>query len=177
MSTAFEVRDAAIARAHDVDVAREEVVAIARTWIGTPFQHGARIPRVAVDCAQLLVATYVGAGVVAEPPAIAHYSKDWFLHERTSRFVDIVEGAGLVECGTIGVAPGLGDVVLFRYGRCASHGAVIVSLGDAPTRIVHAFRGRGVVEDEMLEGGSLEVRRVGFWTPRAWHGARAGADA
>ncbi len=142
------------------DETRADVVAAARDWIGTPFHHGAEIKGVGVDCGHLIAAVYCGLGLV-ERPDVEQYSPDWFLHSDVDhlgawirRYADQVE------------LPGLGDVALYRYGRSASHAAIVVRL--EPLFVVHAFRQRGVVEDEAGPGSALAVRSAGYWSWRTY---------
>lgn len=55
-------------------VSREEVVAEARTWLGTPFMEQHRVKGVGVDCALLQVGICVALDLLpAEPAALARY--------------------------------------------------------------------------------------------------------
>lgn len=137
---------------------RARVVAEARAWVGTPFHHAAALRGAGVDCARFLMAVYIGLGIVA-PFDPGYYAPDWFLHQETDLFVGWVKEM----CAPI-ERPGLGDVMLFRYGRFASHGAIYI--GD--DRVIHAFRGRGVIEEECGTGSPLAARYASSWTPRAW---------
>lgn len=52
---------------------RAMFVHYARRWIGTPFHHGARQPGVGVDCAQLIIAAALEAGIIdQEPPGLRY---------------------------------------------------------------------------------------------------------
>jgi hypothetical protein len=63
-------------------------------------------------------------------------------------------------------APALADIALFRFGRVPSHGAIVVEL--EPLRILHAFRGRGVICDELHAGSPFLSRLAGYWRLRRW---------
>lgn len=137
---------------------RAAVLEEARAWLSTPFHHGARLQGVGVDCAQFLIACYVGRGIVA-PFDPGFYSIDWFLHEEGERF------RGWIERSCVAVKTAVpGDIMLFRYGRAESHGAIY--LGD--DRVIHAFRGRGVIEEECGRGSALAARYASSWTPMRW---------
>ena len=139
---------------------RAAVVQEALSWAGTPYHHRARVKGAGVDCGQLLAAVYENAGVVP-PIHPGAYPPDWHLHRSEERYLaHVQEHAHQVE------APGPGDIVLFRFGRCISHGAVVV----AWPRIVHAYVGMGVVEDDAETNPILASRLAGFWSP--WGGAR-----
>jgi cell wall-associated NlpC family hydrolase len=112
------------------------IVAAAESWIGTDYHHAARARGAGIDCVNLLCAVYEEAGLVSRID-LPHYPADFMLHRSEERFL-----MGLVEANARQVQhPGPGDIALFRYGRCYSHGAIVVSW---PT-LIHAFVGLGVV--------------------------------
>lgn len=148
----------------DVASERAAVAEEARSWIGTPFHHAARIKGAGVDCAQLLLAVFIGCGLLAEP-AIDPYPPQWFLHQDRERMLEIVAPA--CEKRPVGAAPAPGDIMLFRFGRSVSHAAIVVDAGDHMTA-VHSFFARGVVEDECGPGSPLASRLVSTWTLRRW---------
>jgi len=134
---------------------RRAVVEEARTWIGTPFHHAARVKGAGVDCLMLLAEVYERAGVAShvEPP---FYVPDWHLHRDAERYRE-----GLLQYArpTDG-PPQAGDIALFRFGRTFSHGAIVV---DWP-RLIHAYWAIGVVwGDATLY--PLRDREVRFFTP------------
>lgn len=115
---------------------REDVVAEARTWVGTPYHHAANIKGVGVDCAFLLIEVYCGLGVAPrfDPRP---YKAQWFLHRGETIYLDwLAKYAHQVE------APQPGDVLMFNFGRHAAHGAIVI---DADT-MVHAYMTAGRVQ-------------------------------
>jgi cell wall-associated NlpC family hydrolase len=134
---------------------RAAIVAEAVSWIGTPFHHEARVKGAGVDCAMLLAEVYERAGIVGRIE-IPHYPPDWHLHRDAERFLMRL----LEHAREIAGPPQPGDVALFRYGRCFSHGAIVV----AWPRVVHAnFLARAVTwGDARL--APLEGRAVKFFT-------------
>jgi cell wall-associated NlpC family hydrolase len=56
-------------------VSGADVVACARTWIGTPFQHQQRIKGLAVDCAGLVIGVARELGLVPAEFDVTHYSR------------------------------------------------------------------------------------------------------
>lgn len=124
-----------------VDEQRAAILAEARSWIGTPFHHRARIKGSGVDCAQLVIAVYSACGLIEEFEP-ADYPPDWHLHRDEERFLNyVVERARQVE------SPEPGDLILMQFGRCYSHGAILVD--DATC--IHAFVGRGVELGDLAE--------------------------
>lgn len=128
---------------------RRAVVAEAMTWIGTPYHHHARIKGVGTDCAQILCAVYEACGLV-EHVDTGFYPTDWHLHRSEEIYARwLYKYALRLEPAD---KPLPGDVALFKFGRCFSHGAILVDDG----LLVHAYIGRGVIlsraDEEPLEG-------------------------
>jgi cell wall-associated NlpC family hydrolase len=120
---------------------RQRVVEVARSFVGTPYHHRGRIKGVGIDCAQLLIEVYAEAGLV-ERFDTGEYPMDWALHRSEERFLGFL--ADRAQPTAYALA---GDVLLFRYGRCYSHAAIVVD--DA--LMVHAFIDRGVELVERAE--------------------------
>lgn len=118
---------------------RARVVAVAKSWCGTPYHHKGRLRGAGVDCLTLLAEVFTEAGLI-ERPEIPHYPPDWMNHRDAERYME-----GLLRyTSEIEGHPLPGDVVLYRFGRCFSHGAIVI---EWPT-IVHAhFRTNCMLED------------------------------
>lgn len=134
----------------------ETIVALARGWIGTPYQHQASLKGVGCDCLGLLRGVwreYSGA----EPESVPPYTPDWAegggqetLRDGLARHLDVVALAA--------VRPG--DVVLFRLAPRgpAKHCAIVGDDGSALT-LIHACQGRRVREETF---SPLWRRRLAF---------------
>ena len=132
---------------------RAAVVAEARAWIGTPYHVGADVKGVGCDCAMLLVRVFCDLGLVAgfDPRP---YSSDWHLHRSDEIYLGhLTERAHEVE------RPQPGDAVVFRYGRCFSHGGVVTTAG--PLTIVYAFAAAKVVMEEQIDRNVAISLRLG----------------
>lgn len=116
----------------------ERIVAEALSWLDTPYHHAADIKGRGVDCAMLLVRVFVDTGLV-DPFDPRPYPHDWYLHHDKERFLGWIVrfGRRLEE----GEAQAPGDVRLYSFGRCVSHGTIVID-GDM---IVHAWRPAGRV--------------------------------
>ncbi len=140
---------------------RQAVVAAARSWIGTPYHNCADIKDIGVDCGMLIVRVFVDTGLCA-PFDPRPYPPDWHLHRSEERYLGWVSD----RTGEV-TAPQPGDVMVFRLGRCYSHGG-IVSIA-RPLTIVHAFQpARLVVEEEIghhaqLSDPARKPRFFSFW--------------
>ncbi len=141
---------------------RAAVVAAVRAWIGTPYHHAADVKGVGVDCAMLLVRVYCDLGLVG-PFDPRPYTRDWMLHRDEERYLGfLLARTHLVD------TPGLGDVILFKIGRCFAHGGIVTTT--APLRICHAFSPAGyVIEDEIARLPELADRLRSAKFASCWH--------
>lgn len=134
---------------HELERAeRARVLAEAATWLKTPYHHRGRVKGAGADCGTFLAEVFQAAGIVP-PIEPGHYPMDWALHKagpKNERYLAHVT-AHAREISPELVAPG--DVVVWRYGRTFSHGAIVV----AWPRIIHAVNPGGVVY------GNAEVER------------------
>ena len=143
---------------------RATIVAAARAWIGTPYHNCADIKGVGVDCGMLLVRVFVDLGL-CEPFDPRPYAPDWHLHRGEERYLGLL----LARARQIN-QPEAGDMMLFRYGRCYSHGGIVT--GAAPLTIVHAFHPAGRVLEEIvahnveLNGRADDALFASYWAGR-----------
>lgn len=135
------------------DDVRAAIVAEAMRWIGTPYHHAANVRGAGVDCAMLLVEVYKAVGLAPVDFDPRPYSMQWFLHRDDERYLGFI---GLH--ATRVVEPEIGDVLMYRFGRSASHGAILVE----PGYIVHAYRESGKVE--RVEARAMAARFDSAWT-------------
>lgn len=131
---------------------RQDVVHAAHAWLRTPYHPMADKIGVGVDCAMILVRVFCDLGL-AEPVDPRPYPPNWFLHRDEERYLGwLTDRARKVD------APGLGDVALYRFGRCVSHSGIIVS----EEHIIHAYAPERMVT--MTEQRALAHRLVGYWS-------------
>ena len=144
--------------------ARAAVVAAARSWLGTPYHHGADLPGVGVDCAMILVRVFCDLGLV-EPFDPRPYTRDWHLHRGEEKYLGfLLDRAHEVS------APQPGDIMLFRIGRCYAHGGIVTH--SDPLTLVHAFLPAAqVVEDEIGRVAELAEREADARFFSYWGGA------
>ena len=100
---------------------REAVVMEALSWVRTPYHHHARIKGVGVDCAQLLIGVYAGCGAI-EAVDPGTYPPAWHLHQNEELFLGWLDKLADPAEGD----PLPGDVVIYKFGRTFSHGAICV---------------------------------------------------
>jgi cell wall-associated NlpC family hydrolase len=141
---------------------REAVVEEARSWVGTPYHHHARIKGAGVDCGMILAEVYERAGVLPHVDP-GEYVADWFLHQDEPVYLNIVEQFAAKIDGP--AQPG--DIAMFQFGRNPAHGAIVVEW----PAIIHSFKQAGmVILDDAVSNCDLADRFVGIWSP--WAKAR-----
>ncbi len=127
---------------------RARVVAEARSWIGTPYHNCGDLKGIGVDCGMLIVRVFVDSRLCA-PFDPRPYSADWHLHRSEEKYLGFV-----LARSTETSAPLAGDIAVFRWGRCYSHGGIISC--PQPLTIVHAYHpARRVIEEEIRNNVAL----------------------
>jgi NlpC/P60 family putative phage cell wall peptidase len=120
--------------------AADEVVRLARQWIGTPYHHQASVRGIGADCLGLVRGVWrdlYGTDAETPPP----YSRDWA--EATGRETMLAAAARHLRP----IAPdtaAAGDVVVFRLraGTVAKHAAILTGRGT----MIHAMEGGAAAE-------------------------------
>lgn len=122
--------------------------------MGVPYRHQADVFGLGVDCAMLLVRVFCDLGLV--PPFDPRpYATDWHLHRSEEKYL-----GGVMRYAVKVDEPQPGDVALFKFGRCLSHGGIVDQITPEIT-MIHADLNAGCVE-------RTEVRRwadrlAGYW--------------
>lgn len=123
------------------------IVAAARGWIGTPYLHQASAKGAGADCLGLVRGVWRDV-IGPEPETPPPYTPDW---SEAGRDEVLWRAAArrLREIPVDGAGPG--DVLLFRMRRGvpAKHLAILSGSAAAEPRMIHAYSGRGVVENSL----------------------------
>jgi len=123
----------------------------ALTWTGTPFRHAASLKGVGVDCIHLVEAVLCAVGLVKSQGLLPSYSPDWHLHLRRELLIE-----GLRQhCDEVEGPYQVGDILVYRYGRTASHCGLYIGDG----QIIHAAT-KDMVRCDRMDGISLANRFV-----------------
>ena len=124
----------------------ERVVAIARSWIGTPYRHQASRRGAGTDCLGLIRGIWREL-YGTEPEPIPAYTPDW---SEPSGEEAVLDGARrhLRPVPLAAMRPG--DVLVFRMRRRApaKHMGIRAGSTAAPT-LIHAYSGRAVCESAL----------------------------
>lgn len=125
---------------------REEIVAAARGWIGTPYRHQASVKGAGSDCLGLIRGVWREV-VGPEPEAPPAYTASWAETPGGGGEETMAEAARrhMTEIGLDEARAG--DAVLFRMraNGPAKHAAIL----SGENRMIHAWSGRAVVETTM----------------------------
>lgn len=150
---------------------RKAVIAEAMTWRGTPFRDCARLKgqRGGVDCAQFLCAVYEASGVSGHVET-ERYNLQALLNVAEEDYVAEL----LKHCHEVQGAETLpADIVVFRWGKSYSHGAILVDSWQG--RIIHALNGFGVIVTDAARDGRIlaTIRKhqghpPRFFRPAGW---------
>ncbi|MFH6780790.1 MULTISPECIES: DUF6950 family protein [Methylobacterium] len=130
---------------------RARVVALARTWLGTPYHHQASVRGAGADCLGLLRGVYA-ALYGAEPEAPPPYTPSW-AEDRGAETLRDAAARHLVPLAPAAAEPG--DVLLFRWRDRlpAKHCGILV----APSVMIHAYDGHAVVETWIPPGWARRI--------------------
>jgi NlpC/P60 family putative phage cell wall peptidase len=106
-------------------ITREQVVAEARSWLGTPYRHQGRTKGLSVDCAGLVIGVCRALGLEAEDMEGYSSRPDGTLKAILYRQTEPVPIGGQQA----------GDVVLFHWNNEPVH----VGLLTGPAAVIHSF--------------------------------------
>ena len=122
---------------------QDELIRIARCWVGTPFHPYAGIRGAGVDCIHLCGEIYLEAGVVTnyEFPC---YVMDGGEHRHTSQITEWMDRQLALVFRRLPATTELlvGDFLGFTIGRVIHHCGVFIG----QRQFIHAMRSYGVIE-------------------------------
>lgn len=122
---------------------RTDVVAAARSWIGTPFAHQGRIKTVGVDCIGLVIGVGRELGLCEPDFDVSGYARN-------------PDGRSLMALSRVHMTPidreamQAGDVVVVRFGDHPQHFGVLGNYKHGGLSIVHAAMKSGAVVEQRL---------------------------
>jgi len=135
----------------------QAIRAEALAWVGTRFSHAASLRGIGVDCIHLVAAVLRAVGLLGVDAIVPCYPPDWHIHQRRELLIE-----GLREhCDEVQEPWQVGDVLVYRYGRTASHCALYIGDG----KIVHAAT-KDQVRCDPIDSASLVRRFVAAYRVR-----------
>ena len=138
---------------------RQNVVQEAISWQRTPYHHQGNLKGVGVDCVMFMIEVYRRCGLLSDLVDPRPYSHDWHMHRSEEVYLGGVEQlADRVD------VPQPGDIALFQFGRCVSHGAIVIEW----PLVIHSFiEHHGVVQTDISKSAALTSRLRWFYSLRA----------
>lgn len=135
------------------DRLRQQIIAAARAWIGTPYQHQASCQGAGCDCLGLIRGVWRMV-YGTEPEAIPAYTPDWSEASNIERLRDAAE-RNLIRIPQDNRKAG--DVLLFRMrdNSPAKHLGIMSSTH----HMIHAYTNHGVLESSL---GTSWSRRIAY---------------
>jgi cell wall-associated NlpC family hydrolase len=128
-------------------IPRADVVAAARSWLRTPYQHQRRLKGVAVDCAGLVIGVAREVGAVPPDFDITGYSRQ---PDGVSLMQHCERHMRRIELGDM--QPG--DVIVTRFDLLPCHFAILGDHLHGGLSMIHALctrTGRGKVIEHRLD--------------------------
>lgn len=125
---------------------RAAFVEAARSWVGTPYHHMGRIKGIGVDCATLIAEAAHEAGLIPKVE-IGFYSTQWNLNQTDETYMRVIKEHMREFPGP----PLPGDIVVWKFGRTYSHGAIVIKW----PIIVHAIIGQKCLLDDAEKNAGL----------------------
>jgi cell wall-associated NlpC family hydrolase len=136
---------------------RKAILEQAATWLGTPYHDCAGLRGIGTDCAHFPVAVYQACGFLAGL-VLPKYSPQFMMNSAEEIYLGLVIANSDHEVSE----PRPADFAIWKFGRCFSHGAIVV---DWPT-IIHAEAGKGVREADAERHPLLRCDKRGALRPR-----------
>ncbi len=146
-------------------ITRADIVAEARSWLGTRYRHQARVKGVATDCIGLLG----GVALACDVPGAREWAADMSLHAYARTPDPVLLRAGCERF--LDRLPAVqsareGDVLLFALDGEPRHFALVSEAGaGGPVRVIHAYAllaARRVVEQLLPIARATLIGAYGF---------------
>lgn len=126
-----------------------KIVECARSWIGTPYHHQARLKGVGVDCAGLVIGVARELGIVASDFDVSGYSRKpdgWSFLSWADEYMTRISLQQMEA----------GHCIVVRFGRHPQHIGIVGDYLHGGLSIIHALVGKGVIETRLLLDDSMK---------------------
>lgn len=123
-------------------ITRSDIVAEARTWLGTPWQHQQRLRGQAVDCVGLIIGVARAVGLVAPDWDVTGYSRtpDGTLLQLCDQHLQRIDRSALQP----------GDVVAVAMDVDPQHLGIVADYRHGGLSVIHAASHHGRVVEHRL---------------------------
>ena len=129
---------------------KKMVVAAARSWVGTPFHHQARVKQAGVDCIGLVIGVARELSLVPQDFDVQGYAET-----PDGRTLMRLAAMHMTEIGRDAMGPG--DVVVTRFDQGAQHFGVLGNYRHGGLSIIHGASDPGrVIETRLMFGPSMQ---------------------
>lgn len=141
---------------------QNNIVAQARTWLGTPFHHQARLKRVGCDCLGLIIGVVDELGLKDKHgQPLAGYDEITYSKEPDGVYLTQKIAALLDEVSTDQAQAG--DLALFVMGDNPQHLAILTDYENA-LGMIHCYaQARRVVEHRLDDDWKKRLTKVFRW--------------
>jgi cell wall-associated NlpC family hydrolase len=128
-----------------------------REWadLHVPYVHRG-MTRQGCDCTGLIIGCLQELGYLTNFK-LRYYPKDWNLHAMADDYIQQELGIGAKKL--LGTQVRIGDILLFRFGKCPAHCGVLISHGV----FAHSHAKAGRVEYAVLKGNQWSKRWIATW--------------
>lgn len=140
------------------------VLAIAESWIGTPYRHQGAIKGVGCDCLGLIRGIWREL-YGAEPERVPAYAPDWAERSGEERLLQAAARHFLAVASFEESRPG--DLVLFRFRShlAAKHAGILARVADsdpvgAPNAFIHAYEQSAVIRSALVPGWRCKIAGI-----------------
>lgn len=131
----------------EMSTTREAIVAEARTWVGTPFRHQARVKALGVDCVGLIVGVCRALGLVAPGFDVRAYPRLPDGHTLIAECDKHLRAIARDEMRA-------GDAIVARFDSGPQHFGIVAAYRHGGLAIIHAASSRGRVIETRLQFGA-----------------------
>jgi cell wall-associated NlpC family hydrolase len=141
---------------------RDAVIVEARSWMGTPFRHGARLKGINADCETFLAEVYALTGVFTARD-IPYVPSQWFLNGREELYLQYLSRYATEYEFTPGTGqddPKPGDIICVKHRWVHSHGAIVLEW----PHVIHCHP-PCVMDSDVFSNPIFRGRELKFFNP------------